>query len=225
MFPPHNGTTLPPLTNLPHNLADSPVKPISRPGGMRISALLNDDAAAEPIPRTQSGEHIINDATSDGTVSERDVDITSPSRQIYPQPRRISSSIERPDLDRFRSAPALARPYTSTAWSPSDPNPNPHPNGSYFPAPAPVPRASSANPAPTLSHPHTHSARSPWEYPRPIETFHHHPYSTPRWEESRWNGNGNGNGSYRTPLTPGYSPAGLPPPPQSHRPFDTTREG
>lgn len=99
----------------------SPVRHISRPGGMRISALLNDDASASPsesgdtkpnppVPSAANGD----DAVSDGTVSERgDMDTVRPVSRSgvppgYAYDRRLSGSAygrdTRPELDRFRTS-------------------------------------------------------------------------------------------------------------------------
>ncbi len=120
LFPPSPHLAPPPLTPAPPNglstsaLFVSPVKAISRPGGMRISALLNDDGN-DGLRSGSRGPDV--DAASDGTVSERDaeggVSRASPrsaatlpvsSWQTERYGRRLSGgSSDRPDLDRFRS--------------------------------------------------------------------------------------------------------------------------
>ncbi|OCF36939.1 hypothetical protein I316_01537 [Kwoniella heveanensis BCC8398] len=75
----------------------SPVKPVSRSGGMRISALLNDDGPSpkpslnvkgEERERPSTGLSVPDtiDAASDGTVDERDLDVSGAAR---PSPRSI----------------------------------------------------------------------------------------------------------------------------------------
>ncbi|WVQ99220.1 hypothetical protein IAU59_006352 [Kwoniella sp. CBS 9459] len=81
----------------------SPVKPVSRSGGMRISALLNDDGpASKPAinastsvnvkererERPSTGVSVADtiDAASDGTVDDRDLDVSAVTR---PSPRSM----------------------------------------------------------------------------------------------------------------------------------------
>ncbi|WVF71674.1 hypothetical protein IAT40_006482 [Kwoniella sp. CBS 6097] len=107
--PPHAASTANGSTLAPNS---SPVKPVSRSGGMRISALLNDDgpsATAKPSiittsvgastsvnsterdhERPSTGVSVPDtiDAASDGTVDERDLD-ASASAVMRPSPRSM----------------------------------------------------------------------------------------------------------------------------------------
>ncbi|WVO16371.1 hypothetical protein L204_104046 [Cryptococcus depauperatus] len=91
MFPSSSSNTplsLPKITS-PHlafKLAEnsSPLQPISRSGGMRISALLND----EPSQERPNVSVDFADAASDGTVDERDFD-----RMARPSPRTIPPNL------------------------------------------------------------------------------------------------------------------------------------
>ena len=85
-------------------------QPISRPGGMRISALLNEDMTSDvrssiPPPRNDT------DAGSDGTVSEREI----------PSPRPSPSGVYDPaaDLAQMRQAAALDTPPSTKAPTPA----------------------------------------------------------------------------------------------------------
>ncbi|WVW83661.1 hypothetical protein I302_105682 [Kwoniella bestiolae CBS 10118] len=145
MFPPS------PPPALPATMPDSsPLKPVSRTGGMRISALLNDDAPAPVVvdkrPSTAHSNPDTIDAASDGTVDERDFDgMTRPSpRSVAPAPAPTPSAQanygrydQRPDFDRYRSSTASPYPHqppTSSSWS----------NDIY--------RASTTTPVPHITH-------------------------------------------------------------------------
>lgn len=141
---------------------ESPVNPISRPGGMRISALLNDDGDESLAIRSGMRGPDGLDAASDGTVSERDaeggvarasphsmVSVPGPSRYEDKYQRGPSGgSFERPDLDRFRAHSAKTYYEIQTPAWPS--------RAGYFPQ-----RAATATPA--LPH---HSTRPSWDPPR-----------------------------------------------------------
>lgn len=168
--------------------------PVSRSGGMRISALLNDEPTAPPrrdsspvkLPSMSMVTRDV-DAASDGTVSERDADggiMTRPSPRgippvpspAYPyDPARGPDGYDRRD-PQYRASTAQPAPY-----------PTEHPG--YY-SHQPPPRASTA--APTIptrqyeygrephphayySHPPSHHSRS---YPpsQPVQAPHHaHP--------------------------------------------------
>ncbi|OCF60380.1 hypothetical protein L486_00013 [Kwoniella mangroviensis CBS 10435] len=129
--PPHAPASATPTIQSGGVPDSSPLKPVSRSGGMRISALLNDDAPApssivDRRPSTAHSNPDTIDAASDGTVDERDLDgMTRPSpRSVAPVPASAASYgryDQRPDLDRYRSSSSLPAPspYPSntTSWS------------------------------------------------------------------------------------------------------------
>lgn len=182
---------------------ESPVRTtISRPGGMRISALLND----EPVDEYKVKDIGAVDIASDGTVDEQDGMLRPSPRSAAPVPgpglgptyaqvayeRRLSngsgapptvpqSSIpyDQPELDRYRSAstkPYLyeSSPAHSPAWGPRrSETPTSH---GYYPAP---PHAQSSQPPrgaweSHASHaPHAQHAPAPHPHAAPAHGQHH----------------------------------------------------
>ncbi|WRT66156.1 uncharacterized protein IL334_003109 [Kwoniella shivajii] len=153
----------------------TPLKPVSRTGGMRISALLNDDAPtiSDKRPSTGYSNSDTIDAASDGTVDERDLDgMTRPSpRSIPPIPTSSSASAsaygryeQRPDLDRYRNASSLPAPspYPTTSTSSWSNGPTSTTRTDMYRANE---RAATTTPIPMNTHqaPPNHMAhRSPW---------------------------------------------------------------
>ncbi|WVQ82410.1 hypothetical protein IAT38_004538 [Cryptococcus sp. DSM 104549] len=171
--PPSQATT-PPPQSAPRHEASSPIKAISRPGGMRISALLNDEPAVEPPRATSSaGVQDTTDAASDGTVDEGMEGVTRPSPrapppalapQNYP-PMRYDQRVD----ERYRSSPVTnvppqrsslpPSPYTTSPWS----GPPPHADPSYPPRRPSAPPQShgpsswDSRPPSAPAHPHHHA--------------------------------------------------------------------
>ena len=170
MYPPDPHLVPPPLFPASHRVhsqsqPESPVKPISRPGGMRISALLNDNGDGGMDAKIGTKGTDPDGTESDGTVSERDVDgiITKASPRSADaglpasswsgtknEGRTSTGSLDRPLLDRFRSD-ASRSPYEflPPAWPRRRDAPEHH---------SPIPRAAQSRP-PFSQHP----TRIPWE--------------------------------------------------------------
>lgn len=189
--------------------------PTSRPGGMRISALLNDDDAAPP---PAPGKAYEADAASDGTVSERDAEggVTrgappgSHNRPLPPGPsaasfeRRTSDVYERgehrrqQDYHRASTAqPAIGHPYDAQG---------------YYGAPPPPPRSVSS--APALPAAPRDQARPGWEQPpRP----HGYDYQRDPYYGQPPHSHSHPSRSYPPPTTHQHPhPPPLPPHQQSH---------
>jgi hypothetical protein len=149
--------------------------PVSRSGGMRISALLNDEPTAtshrDPSPVILPSMSMVTrdvDAASDGTVSERDAEggiIARPSpRGIPPVPGPAYPS----SYDPARAPDAYDRRDPAYRASTAQPAPYPPEHSVYY-AHQPPPRAATA--APTLPprqyeygrdpHPHSYYSHPP----------------------------------------------------------------
>ncbi|ORX36843.1 hypothetical protein BD324DRAFT_651324 [Kockovaella imperatae] len=164
------------------------IVPIPRPGGMPLSAMLNNDAAEE----SSRYGRFDTDNASDATVSERDGEnaMTRPSpRSIIPSLATPHAAPPPPSEERRRSSfgAVYERPdhhttlYSPRPWLPSHRQP-------IDPAyPAPPPRPSTVAPA----NPYHASRNSPWhppsldrhlEYPRPQHLVDRSPDSPQQWQ-------------------------------------------
>lgn len=155
MFPSAEGIAAP--TSVPE-----PAQPVSRSGGMRISALLNEDAApssstimSEPVSRALSPKKAYDtvDAASDGTVSEKDAEggvaarPSSAQNPAFAQQSFARSTYDQAPVDRMdaRYRPSTVPPnYETTSWARHPETPSSGPSGGFFPPPPA--RASSAAP-------------------------------------------------------------------------------
>ena len=192
MFPPTAQPTRAGANDVPD------AAPVSRSGGMRISALLNDEPTAslhrDPSPVKLPSMSLVTrdvDAASDGTVSERDAEggiMTRPSpRGIPPVPGPAYSG----SYDPTRAPDAYDRRDSQYRASTAQPAPYPAEHSGYY-GHQPPPRASTA--APTLpprqyeygrephphsyySHPPPHHSRS---YPPPQAAQAPHPGHPPQ---------------------------------------------
>ncbi|KAK8864210.1 hypothetical protein IAR55_001456 [Kwoniella newhampshirensis] len=217
MFPPSPPQAATAGTQTPGGIAESPIKPISRPGGMRISALLNDDppaAAADVKVNLPASDSM--DAASDGTIDERDMDgVIRPSPRSNPPVPATQNGVQvlpstysryeqhRPDLDRYRSSTSVSSSPAAFAPTPSNSTWNgasqpshpdlvyPHRPATANPA-APRHRSSWDAHAQSHSHPHPHS----------------HSYSHPHPGAHRTNSYSSGT-RYEQPI-PGYHHQQLP---------------
>ncbi|WVR07248.1 hypothetical protein IAU60_004289 [Kwoniella sp. DSM 27419] len=223
------------------SVENPPLKPVSRSGGMRISALLNDDrpAASKERERPLTGNSTSDtvDAASDGTVDDRDMDgmirpsprsappvVNTPSSQGY-QGYPAGQSQHRPDLDRYRSSASV--PATSQTFAPTPANWAPTPAG-VSPAPRPAAdvyhrdrgRASTTTPVPSTLHhavpPTVH--RTSWPEPghgHPQAHAHHYPHASAHGNPSPVPPSAQRTGHYPPQAAPGRYES-LPPMQQHH---------
>lgn len=118
-----------PVAPSPPNQVESPIRTVSRPGGMNIASLLNDDSHVPSKTQAAPVGDVDSDATDDDEAVPKQLDLSGPPPQ-------------RPDLDRYRSS-------TTSAFY--DKSAAPWPEKYY---PSGPPRAATAGP-PAHTHPHS----------------------------------------------------------------------
>ena len=131
------------------------VKPISRPGGMRISALLNEDPIMSP-PSARNGPLAGDtfDASSDGTVSERDVE----SGASRPSPRSAALGM----APFWAGGDRYERPRSVEAYRPLAGDPTRSSSATpYYEVPAPPPWPRKIDTASLSYFPHRPSTTAP----------------------------------------------------------------
>lgn len=138
----------------------SPTKPFSRPGGMQISALLNNDESSASFGNGKPNLDAL-EAASDGTVE--DEGMARPPSRSFPHPASrqppISENPHRPpDLDRYKT-----RPYESAF--------QPRPSPAYYPPPPPPGSRADYPHAPQQQH------RGGWDHHPPS---YHYPGAAPQ---------------------------------------------